>query len=48
MISGSRLHHASTCLDIALENFETGDDEGALAYIKKCMDDLYFIIKCEA
>ena len=45
MISGSSIHHASTCMDLALENFENGDDAAAIEYIKKCIDDLQSIIR---
>jgi hypothetical protein len=48
MISSDRINHASTCMDLALEHFENGDEAKAVEYIKKCIDDLYFIIKCEA
>jgi hypothetical protein len=47
MISSDRLTHASVCLDAALEAHENGDEAKAIEYIKKCQDDLYFIIKCE-
>ena len=47
MISNNRLTHASVCLEIALEAQESGDEAKAVEYIKKCQDDLYFIIKCE-
>lgn len=48
MISSDRINHASTCMEIALEHFENGNEAGAVEYIKKCIDNLYFIIKCEA
>ncbi len=48
MISSDRINHASTCMDIALEQFENGNEDKAIEYIQKCIDDLYFIIKCEA
>jgi|TARA_B110000902_G_C13999857_1_gene472229 hypothetical protein len=48
MISSDRINHASTCMDIALEMFEDGNESKAVEYIKKCLDDLNFIIKCEA
>jgi len=40
MICGSTIRHASTCMDIALEHFENGNDAEALEYIQKCLDDL--------
>jgi|TARA_B100000902_G_scaffold398576_1_gene465897 hypothetical protein len=48
MIGRERLIHASVCLDAALAAHERGDEKNAMEYIKKCQDDLYFIIKCEA
>ena len=33
MIDGRSLRHASTCMDIALEMFEDGEDAKALEYI---------------
>ncbi len=47
MISRDRINHASTCMDLALEHFENGNEEKSLEYIQKCLDDLYFIVKCE-
>jgi hypothetical protein len=45
MIDGSTIRHASTCMDIALEMFEDGDDAKALEYIRKCLDDINYILR---
>ena len=37
MIDGSTIRHASTCMDIALEMFEDGEDAKALEYIRNCL-----------
>ena len=44
MIDGSTIRHASTCMDIALEMFEDGEDAKALEYIRKCLDDINYIL----
>ena len=45
MIDGRSLRHASTCMDIALEMFEDGEDAKALEYIRKCLDDINHILR---
>lgn len=45
MIDGSTIRHASTCMDTALEMFEDGDDAKALEYIRKCLDDINYILR---
>ena len=45
MIDGRTIRHASTCMDIALEMFEDGEDAKALEYIRKCLDDINHILR---
>ena len=45
MIDGRTIRHASTCMDIALEMFEDGDDAKALEYMRKCLDDINHILR---
>jgi len=45
MIDGRTLRHSSTCMDIALEMFEDGEDNTALEYIRKCLDDINHILR---
>lgn len=45
MIDGRTLRHASTCMDIALEMFEDGEDAKAVEYIRKCLDDINHILR---
>ena len=38
-----RLRHASVCMDIALDEAESGDYEKAREYIRKCKESLEMV-----